>query len=405
MVQRADPRLTARRSTEGLLRRPLPAPPERLRRGPFRPAAFTSRLRSERLSAWLGLWLGLTFGVCFVTGVLSHGAQEWSFWPAHPVNLYRVTQGVHVATGYVCVPLLLAKFWAVYPKLFTWPPARDLGHAASRGALLLLVVSALVQVVSGVMNTARWYAFGFFFTTVHYWSAWITIGALLIHIGAQLTVVRRALNRPDSPVAPTASKDAGLSRRGLLAGVGAAAGVITVATVGQTIAPLAGISLLAPRRPGVGPQGLPVNRTAAGAGVVRAAQDPRYRLILAGPRPIELSLDALTRRPQHTVALPITCVEGWSAGASWTGVRMRDLLDDAGFDPHGTVRVLSLQRRGDYRSSLVYPNHHRDPLTLLALMLNGQPLDPDHGYPCRLIAPDRPGVQQTKWVTRLEPAR
>jgi DMSO/TMAO reductase YedYZ molybdopterin-dependent catalytic subunit len=45
--------------------------------------------------------------------------------------------------------------------------------------------------------------------------------------------------------------------------------------------------------------------------------------------------------------------------------------------------------------------HVRDPLTLLALQLDGEPLHPDHGYPLRLIAPNRPGVLQTKWVTRL----
>ncbi|MEJ7741097.1 MAG: molybdopterin-dependent oxidoreductase [Nocardioidaceae bacterium] len=26
----------------------------------------------------------------------------------------------------------------------------------------------------------------------------------------------------------------------------------------------------------------------------------------------------------------------------------------------------------------------------------------DHGHPCRIIAPNRPGVLQTKWVGRLE---
>lgn len=395
MVQRAD--LPGRLNE--LLHRPLPAPPEHLRQGPFRPGAFGSRLRSERLSAWLGLWLGIAFGVCFVTGVISHGAQEWAFWPSRPVNLYRVTQGLHVATGYVCVPLLLAKFWAVYPKLFTWPPARDLAHAVSRGALFLLVASALVQVVSGLMNTARWYAFGFFFTTVHYWSAWIAIGALLIHVGAQLTVIRRGLGRPARAEPETSA----LSRRGLLAGVGVAAGVVTLATVGQTVAPLATISLLAPRLPDVGPQGLPVNRTAAGAGVRALVGDPAYRLVVAGPRRLELSLDELTRLPQHTVSLPITCVEGWSATANWTGVRVRDLLDAAGLDPDAPVRVLSLQRRGDYGSSLLHPHHHRDPLTLLALAIDGAPLAPDHGAPCRLIAPNRPGVHQTKWVSRLEP--
>ncbi|MFI1769566.1 molybdopterin-dependent oxidoreductase, partial [Streptomyces sp. NPDC020800] len=33
---------------------------------------------------------------------------------------------------------------------------------------------------------------------------------------------------------------------------------------------------------------------------------------------------------------------------------------------------------------------------------NGEELSPDHGYPVRLMAPNRPGVLQTKWVGRLE---
>ena len=60
-----------------------------------------------------------------------------------------------------------------------------------------------------------------------------------------------------------------------------------------------------------------------------------------------------------------------------------------------------MQRRGAYRHSRLNPDHARDPLTLLALELNGEPLHLDHGYPVRLIAPNRPGVEQTKWVTRL----
>jgi DMSO/TMAO reductase YedYZ molybdopterin-dependent catalytic subunit len=49
----------------------------------------------------------------------------------------------------------------------------------------------------------------------------------------------------------------------------------------------------------------------------------------------------------------------------------------------------------------VEPPLTADPLTLIALRLNGEPLHPDHGYPARLIAPNRPGVLQTKWVGRL----
>jgi DMSO/TMAO reductase YedYZ molybdopterin-dependent catalytic subunit len=48
------------------------------------------------------------------------------------------------------------------------------------------------------------------------------------------------------------------------------------------------------------------------------------------------------------------------------------------------------------------PEYARDPLTLLALRVNGQTLAPDHGYPARIIAPNRPGVLQTKWVDSLE---
>ena len=43
-----------------------------------------------------------------------------------------------------------------------------------------------------------------------------------------------------------------------------------------------------------------------------------------------------------------------------------------------------------------------DHRTLLALDLEGEPLALDHGYPCRVIAPNRPGVLQTKWVESLE---
>jgi DMSO/TMAO reductase YedYZ molybdopterin-dependent catalytic subunit len=47
-------------------------------------------------------------------------------------------------------------------------------------------------------------------------------------------------------------------------------------------------------------------------------------------------------------------------------------------------------------------NFADDDRTLVALALHGEPLDRDHGEPARLIAPDRPGVLQTKWLSRLE---
>jgi DMSO/TMAO reductase YedYZ molybdopterin-dependent catalytic subunit len=85
---------------------------------------------------------------------------------------------------------------------------------------------------------------------------------------------------------------------------------------------------------------------------------------------------------------------------------MADLLALVGV-PDGDAQVLveSLQRGGRYRTSVLAPPHARDPLTVLALRVNGQPLPLDHGYPARLMAPDRPGVMQTKWVSALTAVR
>ena len=43
----------------------------------------------------------------------------------------------------------------------------------------------------------------------------------------------------------------------------------------------------------------------------------------------------------------------------------------------------------------------RDADTMLAVAVNGETLDLDHGFPCRLIGPNRAGVMQTKWVKEL----
>lgn len=402
-------RLTARGRSLGpavqrLADRPLPVPPDLLRQGPLRRSWYASPLHSERTAAFLGLWLGITFTTCFGTGLISHVIQHpagWELWPTRPVNLYRVTQGLHVVTGLAAIPLLLAKLWVVAPKLWQWPPARTVGHAVERLALLLLVGGAVFQLFTGLANIAYWYPFGFSFPTTHFWTAWITIGALIVHIGSKAALARRGLSATSPDLATPAGP--GLSRRGFLATIGLASGVVVVTTAGSTVPGLRAVDLLGTRRPDIGPQGLPVNQSAVAAGVTGRARDPAYRLRVTGavPRPMSLSLADLQALPQRTASLPISCVEGWSAGAVWSGVPLRDLLAAAGADPAAHVRIESLQAGGVYRSSVLPPAFARDGLTLLALRLHGEELHVDHGYPVRLIAPDRPGVLQTKWVASV----
>jgi DMSO/TMAO reductase YedYZ molybdopterin-dependent catalytic subunit len=83
-------------------------------------------------------------------------------------------------------------------------------------------------------------------------------------------------------------------------------------------------------------------------------------------------------------------------------VAVADLLALVGADPSSDVGVRSMQTRGAFSTSELPADFAADPRTLLALELNGEVLDLDHGYPCRIIAPNRPGVLQTKWVDGLE---
>lgn len=386
---------------DGRLRRL--APP---RVGPFRPRAFRVRHEAERSAAWLGIALGVAFGVCFSTGLVSHAIQhppEWFSWPSRPAWLYRVTQGAHVATGTAAIPLLLAKLYVVYPRLWTWPPFRSTGHLVERITLVPLVAGSLFMLFTGIGSISRLRPWDFSFPAAHYAASWITIGALVAHVGAKLHVAARALAR-EHATSRSEPSGSGLTRRGFLGAAAAAAGAVTVATVGQTVRPLASVSVLAPRDPRVGPQGVPVNRTARSAGVVEAATDPAYRLRVTGnvATPLELSLEDLRALPRHRAALPITCVDGWSATATWGGVAVRDLLTMAGAPERPEAQVVSLQEPGTaYASSELDAGHAADPDTLLALEIDGEPLDIDHGYPVRLIAPNRPGVLQTKWVTAV----
>lgn len=363
-----------------------------------------SELHDVRSAAWLGLGLGVTFGTCFLTGLWSHLAQDppsWFTYPARPAGLYRITQGLHVASGMAAIPLLLAKLWVVHPHFFEWPPARSVLHAVERLALAPLVGGGLFQLLSGTLNVAGWYPWSFFFPRAHFWVAWITVGALVVHVGAKAAATRDGVRR--QPQAAGIGRAAADNRRAFLGGIAATSVGLVVATAGGTVTALSPVSVLAQRRPGVGPQGFPVNKSAAAARVTDLAREPAYRLVVEGTveRRLELSLDELRALPQREAKLPIACVEGWSASGRWRGVAVRDLLARAGAAVDSEATVESLQPSGRYRTAYLNAEQSADRDTLLAVDLDGEPLHIDHGFPVRLIGPNRPGVLQTKWVSRL----
>ncbi len=370
-----------------------------------RPEDFRSELRGPRTAARVGTWLGIAFAVCFLTGLYSHVLQHPISWlplPTRPARLYQVTQGLHVASGTAAVPLLLVKLWAVFPRFFERPsgePRRLVLDVLEKGSVALLVGSGIFQLVTGLANSAQWYPWSFDFIQTHFAVAWVSIGSILVHVAVKLPLVRGAFGVPPetSPPAPGAP-----SRRTLLRTTWLSAGLAVLATTSVGIPGVRRLAVLAVRS-GEGPQGVPINRSAIGAGVADLLEDPGWRLTVTGPEgSVSLSLEDLRAMPQHVAVLPIACVEGWSASGTWGGVSVRDVVALVGGTDEHDVAFTSLQARGGYRTSTLPAAWVGHADSLVALTLAGEPLHPDHGYPCRLIAPARPGVLQTKWLSAVD---
>ncbi|RFA14186.1 molybdopterin-binding protein [Subtercola boreus] len=219
---------------------------------------------------------------------------------------------------------------------------------------------------------------------------------------------------PDAPATPAVPADepeplgqsrtrASTSRRGFLVTVGVGVAAVVVLTAGQSFALLRPFNLFAPRVKGIGPQSVPINRTATAAQVTETATAPDWALTLSnGSRTLSFSRAELLAMPQTTVDLPIACVEGWSQMATWTGVRLKELVRQVDAGQSAALRITSLEKEGGYRVTQMGSEYVADNTTLVALTLNGETLDIDHGYPARMIAPGRPGVLQTKWLSKLE---
>ena len=151
-----------------------------------------------------------------------------------------------------------------------------------------------------------------------------------------------------------------------------------------------------------------------------------WRLLVGGlvERELSLSLDELrTRRPE---ALPVTmeCAGNGRARlsprpisqpwlleavgtAEWTGVRLRDVLEEAGVAAAADTVVFTGLDRGyeggeeqQYERALTLEEALGEDV-LLAYAMNGRPLPPQHGFPLRLVVPGWYGMANVKWLARI----
>lgn len=134
-------------------------------------------------------------------------------------------------------------------------------------------------------------------------------------------------------------------------------------------------------------------------------EDWRLRVTGMVARPLELTFEELTAREVVEVDITMTCVSnevggGLLGSARWLGVRLDDLIRDAGVRSSAD-QIVGRSVDGYTCGFPVDTLDGRD--ALVAFGMNGEPLPLAHGFPARLVVPGLYGyVSATKWLTEIE---
>ncbi len=151
----------------------------------------------------------------------------------------------------------------------------------------------------------------------------------------------------------------------------------------------------------------------------------RLRIGGAAAAPYDLSLDEIKSLPRVSAPVTLECAGNGRARltprplsnpwlyeaigtAEWTGTPLWPLLERVGLSPEAVEVVFTGADRGvqgehehDYQRSLTIDEARR-PEVMLAYEMNGRPLEPQHGFPLRLVVPGWYGMTSVKWLTSIE---
>ena len=125
-----------------------------------------------------------------------------------------------------------------------------------------------------------------------------------------------------------------------------------------------------------------------------------FRVFGLVAKPLHFSWDELMKLPQQTQTVDIHCVTRWSKlGTTWTGIPWRELMKVISLRP-GATHVMAHSEFG-FTANLALDVLDDDD-TMLAYLYDGKPLEPDHGYPLRLLVPKRYFWKSAKWLRGIE---
>ena len=338
------------------------------------------------MKRWTNLALFVLLGIAFITGWVAF------FYATAPS---RASLIVHAASGYAIVALTPWKSVIASHGI----KRRRRGWWASLALTVLVVVSVLAGILhsSGLLISVG------------------IISAMEVHVGAALVAIPFVIWHVIARRVPVRAVD--LSRRSLLragtllAGAGLAYGAGELAVRALTL-PGATRRFTGSYETGsLDASQLPATQWMFDA--VPQIDPARWRLTVRTATAVrEWTYDELLAFDDR-VRATLDCTGGFYSTQDWSGVWLNRLFLDpscsllpppcgegrgggrAGAGAPASIHVLS-HTGYDRRFSIDSAGR-----LLIATRLGGQALDPGHGFPVRLVAPERRGYWWVKWVTAI----
>lgn len=126
-----------------------------------------------------------------------------------------------------------------------------------------------------------------------------------------------------------------------------------------------------------------------------------YALQISGlvKNPLSFSYGEVLENKSYERLITLYCVEGWDATVLWKGVRIMDLLNEAGIQDENSNVIFHCV--DGYTTSMPLETIKKRDL-LLAYSSNGVTLPESLGFPFIVVAEDKAGYKWARWVNKIE---
>jgi DMSO/TMAO reductase YedYZ molybdopterin-dependent catalytic subunit len=130
------------------------------------------------------------------------------------------------------------------------------------------------------------------------------------------------------------------------------------------------------------------------------AEKYRFKVWGSVAEPFELTWEELLALPRVQLTSDFHCVTTWSRFENaWEGVHIREILQRA--KPLPEAKFVTAHSFTGYTTNMPLADLDDDDV-LIAFTHDGEPLEPDHGGPVRLIVPKLYAYKSAKWLSGLE---